>query len=327
MWVEQEIRDKITGYIRYISIRSGIAVSKLLSIIGLGKAKFHKWEKRAGIPNRHNGKIPKTHWLTPGEIKAIEDFAREHYSENDYHLKDGYRRIAYKMLDMDIAAVHPSSVYRILKKSGLLNKWNTEKRNLKGTGFKQPDYPHKHWHIDIKYLNFKGTILFLISVLDGYSRYVLHHEVRHTMSSYDIELTLLKAKEKYPLAKPVIISDNGGQFVSKDFKRLISLAELSHIRTSVNYPQANGKIERWHRTISEECLRIKSPVCFEDYKIYIEDYINYYNSERLHSALFYLTPEDFISGRKEERIKQRENKLQSAERKRAEYWNAFNKAA
>jgi transposase InsO family protein len=93
------------------------------------------------------------------------------------------------MLDLNIAAVHPSSVYRILKKAGLLNKWNTSKRNLKGTGFKQPDYPHKHWHVDIKYLNFNGTFLFLISVLDGYTRFVLHHEVRHTMNEYDVQLT------------------------------------------------------------------------------------------------------------------------------------------
>jgi transposase InsO family protein len=129
------------------------------------------------------------------------------------------------MLDLNIAAVYPSSVYRILKKAGLLNKWNTNKTSLKGTGFKQPDGPHKHWHTDIKYLNFNGSFLFLISVLDGYSRYVLHHEVRHTMNEYDIELTIQKAKDKYPLAKPRVISDNGGQFISKEFKLFIKGAD------------------------------------------------------------------------------------------------------
>jgi len=223
--------------------------------------------------------------------------------------------------------VHPSSVYRILKKAGLLNKWNTSKRNLKGTGFKQPDYPHKHWHVDIKYLNFNGTFLFLISVLDGYTRFVLHHEVRHTMNEYDVQLTIQKAKEKFPLARPRIITDNGSQFISKEFKQFIKDAEFTHVKTSVNYPQANGKIERYHRTISEECLRLKSPANLEDFKIYIEDYINFYNTKRLHASLNYLTPEDYLLGRKEERLAERELKLETAELNRANYWNSKNKAA
>ena len=327
MWVEPEIRDSVVERITYLSFRSGIPVRKLLTQIGLCRVKFYKWVKRAGAPNLHNGKIPKSHWLTPEEIKMVEDYARGHYGQNDFFLKDGYRRITYTMLDSDIVAVHPSSVYRILKNAGLLNKWNTSKKNMKGNGFRQPDGPHKHWHVDIKYLNFQGTFLFLISVLDGYSRYILHHEIRHTMTEYDVQLAVQKAKDKYPEARPRIITDNGGQFIAKEFKEFIKAAELTHIRTSVAYPPANGKIERFHRTISEECLRIKSPVSFEDYKIYIEDYINFYNSQRLHASISYLTPEDYLMGRKEERIKERENKLEKAEQNRAQYWATKNEAA
>lgn len=327
MWVEPEIRDSVVKQITYLSFRSGIPVKKLLPYIGLCRVKFYKWVKRSGTANHHNGKIPKTHWLTPAEKKAIEDFAKEHYSESDYFLKDGYRRVAYKMLDLNIVAVSPSSVYRILKKAGLLNKWNTNKRNLKGTGFYQPDYPHKHWHVDIKYLSFQGSFLFLISVLDGYSRYVLHHEVRHTMNEYDVQLTIQNAKEKFPSVRPRIISDNGSQFISKEFKQFIKDVEFTHVKTSVNYPQANGKIERYHRTISEECLRIKSPVTFDGFKDYILDYINFYNTKRLHASLNYLTPEDYMLGRKEQRISEREVKLEKAELTRANYWKSLEQVA
>ena len=327
MWVEPEIRDSVVEHVGYLSNRSGIPVKILLSHIGLCRVKYYKWVKRAGAPNRHNGKIPKSHWLTPEEIKVIEDYARKDYAGSDFFLKDGYRRITYRMLDLNIAAAHPSSVYRILKEVGLLNKWNTVRKSSKGQGFRQPDHPHKHWHVDIKYLNFLGTYLFLISVLDGYSRYVLHHEIRHTMTEYDVQLTIQKARDKFPEARPRIITDNGGQFIAKEFKQFIKTAELKHIRTSVKYPESNGKIERFHRTISEECLRIKTPVNFEDYKTYIEDYVNFYNTERLHASLNYLTPEDYLLGRKEQRIKERENKLQKAEKKRSEYWAMNNKAA
>lgn len=146
------------------------------------------------------------------------------------------------MLDQDVVAASPSSVYRILKKEGLLNKWNVAKRSCKGKGFTQPDYPHKHWHTDIKYLNFNGTLLFLISILDGYSRFVLHHEVRHNMAGYDVQLTIQKAKEKYPSTRPRIITDNGAQYISKEFKTFIKNIEVTHIKTSVAYPQSNGKI-------------------------------------------------------------------------------------
>lgn len=326
-WVEPEIRDSVTAHILYLSDRSGIPLKILLGAIGLKKAAYYRWLKRTGVPNKHNGKIPKSHWLTPDEIQKVESYAREHYSFNDYFLRDGYRRIAYKMIDLDIVAASPSSVYRILKKAGLLNKWNTTKRNLKGTGFIQPDGPHKHWHTDIKYLNFNGSFLFLISVIDGYSRYILHHEIRHSMTAYDAELTIQKAKDKYPGVKPRIITDNGSQFISKEFKQFIKAAELEHITTSVNYPPANGKIERFHRTISEECLRIKSPVTVDEYRIYVEDYITFYNKERLHAALNYLTPKDYLIGRKEEKLKLRELKLEKAELNRLDYWRAINQAA
>jgi transposase InsO family protein len=275
----------------------------------------------------HNGKIPKTHWLTPEEIKAIEEFAKAHYSNNDYFLRDGYRRIAYKMMDLDIVAVHPSSVYRVLKKASLLNKWNTKKSKSKGAGFNQPNHPHRDWHVDIKYLNFRGTFLFLITVLDGYSRYVIHHEVRLSMTEYDVELTIQKARDKFPEASPRIITDNGPQFISNDFRKFIKEAEFDHIRTSIYYPQSNGKVERTHRTLNEECLRIKSPLSLDDIRAYIADYIDFYNAERLHSALNYLTPEDYLYGRVEEKLIERENKLIKAENRRAEYWNSMNNAA
>ncbi len=78
------------------------------------------------------------------------------------------------------------------------------------------------------------------------------------MTEYDIQLTIQRAKEKYPEAKPRIISDNGTQFISKDFAEFLRYIGLKHIRTSIGYPQSNGKIERFHRSITEECLRINS---------------------------------------------------------------------
>jgi len=117
MWVEPEIRNSLVNHIKYISKRTKIPVKELLSHIELSKVQFYRWVKRVGIINHHNGQIPKIHWLTPKEKKLIEDFATKHYSNNNYFFRDGYRSIAYKMLDLNIVTVHPSSVYLILQRA------------------------------------------------------------------------------------------------------------------------------------------------------------------------------------------------------------------
>ena len=78
------------------------------------------------------------------------------------------------------------------------------------------------------------------------------------MTETDVEIILQRAKEKFPDARPRIISDNGPQFIAKDFKEFIRLSGMTHVRTSPYYPQSNGKLERFHKTIKGECIR-RSP--------------------------------------------------------------------
>ncbi|MBS1552603.1 MAG: IS3 family transposase [Bacteroidetes bacterium] len=281
----------------------------ILKLIKLNSSKYYSWTSRQGMPNNHNGNIPKDNWLLDWEKEAIILYAKNHSGE-------GYRRLTYMMLDENIVAASPSAVYRILKYYGLLNKWNLTKRSSKGRGFEQPSGTHRHWHVDIKYVNYKGTFLFLISVIDGYSRFIVHHELRQNMQEFDVELTIQKALEKFPGNSPRIISDNGSQFISKDFAMYLKFAGLQHIKTSIAYPQSNGKIERYHRTIQEECLKKSSMINLDDARKQIAEYIEFYNTKRLHSSLYYLTPDDYLKGTVKEKLEARENKLQQARNNR-----------
>ena len=280
-----------------------------------------------GKENRHNGKIPKKHWLTPEEREAILNYARSKIGDGAYFIKEGYRRLTYQMIDEDIVYCSPASVYRVLKKYGLLNRWNTKKKSSKGNGYHQPTKPHQEWHTDIKYVNFKGSFLFFIGVMDGYSRYIVHYELRASMSEYDVELTVQRALEKYPDEKPRIISDNGSQYISLDFKEYIKHAGLQHTRTSVAYPQANGKIERFHRSLEDEYIRKNSMINIKDAMQTMDKYVNYYNNERLHSSLFFLTPRDYLDGNVDEKLQLREKKLTEATENRMKYWEAKKKVA
>ena len=215
------------------------------------------------------------------------------------------------MLDHDIVAVSPSSVYRVLKKAGLLQRWPT-KPSQKGTGFTQPLRPHEHWHIDVSYLNICGTFYYLCSILDGCSRYIVHWEIREAMTEADIEIIIQRAREMFPGVTPRIISDNGPQFIAKDFKEFIRIAGMKHVRTSPYYPQSNGKIERWHRTIKSECIRPGVLLSLDDARVVVGKYIVQYNEVRLNSAIGYVAPKAKLEGRDKQIFKERDTKLETA---------------
>ena len=295
-------------YVRRWSERAETPTKRILGWLGLGTSKFHSWTNRCGKANAHNGRIPRDGWLEDWEKAAIVDF-------HDRHPLEGYRRLTFLMLDDDVVAVGPSSVYRVLKAAGRLDrKWLVPSK--KGTGFVQPLAPHEHWHVDISYINVDGTFYYLTSVLDGCSRYIVHWELRESMTEQDVEIILQKALEKHPGARPRIISDNGPQFVARDFQQFIRLVGISHVRTSPYYPQSNGKLERWHGSLKRECLRPTCPATPDEARRRVAQYVEHYNHARLHSAIGYIAPADKLNGLAQVIFDERRRKLKEARQRR-----------
>lgn len=286
-------------------------MTRFVSWLGIARSKFHDWRDRYGLANEHNALVPRDHWLGDWEKRAIVDFYGKHPLE-------GYRRVSFMMLDADVVAVSPSTVYRVLAGFELLPGWN-RKTSKKGTGFVQPTRPHEHWHIDVAYLNLGGTFFYLCSILDGYSRSILHWDIRASMTEGEIEVILQRAREMYPDAKPRVISDNGPQFIARDFKEFIREAGFTHVRTSPYYPQSNGKLERFHRSAKEEGIRPGHPKTEEQARAIFGGYVQHYNDVRLHSAIGYVTPKDKLEGREKLIFAERDRKLDAArERRKAE---------
>jgi putative transposase len=219
------------------------------------------------------------------------------------------------MLDADVVAVSPSSVYRVLRDAGLMKKHNS-KPSLKGKGFDRPTRPHEHWHVDVTYINIAGTFFYLCSLLDGYSRHIVHWEIRMSMTESEVETILQRARERFPDARPRIISDNGPQFIAKDFKEFIRICGMTHVRTSPYYPQSNGKKERWYKTLKGECIRVKTPLSLEDARRIVTDFVAHDNAVRLHSAIGYVAPADKLAGREPAIFAERRRKLDAARDRR-----------
>ncbi len=314
-WVQPDIRDEVIDYVRYWSEKTQIKTEKMVNQLGIARSKYYDWRCRYGKVNEHNSWIPRDFWLTDDEKQSIIDY----YSD---HPLDGYRRLTYMMMDADIVAVSPSSVYRVLKNAGLMDRWN-RKPSKKGTGFHQPLQPHEHWHIDISYINIAGTFYYMCSVLDGFSRFIVHEEIRETMKEAEVEIILQRAREKFPEAKPRIISDNGPQFIAKDFKEFIRVSGMTHVKTSPYYPQSNGKLERYHKTIKGDCIRVQTPLTLEDARRVVAEFVDEYNDQRLHSAIGYVTPRDKLEGRAEAIQAVREAKLTAAREARKAQRQAF----
>ena len=275
-------------FVNHWSSRAELAVKRMVGWLNVSSSKFYNWRSRYGKVNEHNAWVPRDHWLEEWEKTAILDFERQYPLE-------GYRRLAFMMMDADVAAVSPTSVYRVLKKAGRLGRWNT-KPSRKGTGFVQPIKPHEHWHVDVSYINVCGTFYYLCSLLDGCSRYIVHWEIRESMKEADIELVIQRAREKFPDVYPRIISDNGPQFIAKDFKEFIRICGMTHVRTSPYYPQSNGKLERWHKSLKSECIRPGTPLSLDDARRLAANYVAHYNAVRLHSAIGYVAPADKLHG-------------------------------
>jgi transposase InsO family protein len=141
------------------------------------------------------------------------------------------------------------------------------------------------------------------------------------MEGINAEILVTETKELYPEAKDVrLISDNGSQFISKDFQELVLLLELKHTFTSANHPQSNGKLERFHRTLKSEHVRRSAYLNYQDACIRMAQWIVYYNNVRLHSAIWYLTPNDVFNNKTSARLAERKEKLYTACINRREYW-------
>lgn len=296
-------------YVKRWTARAELPARRLLQWLDLGASKFHQWQDRYGQAHEHNAHIPRDTWLQPEEKQAIVAY-------HDRHPLEGYRRLTFMMLDDDVVAVSPASVYRVLKQAGRLDrKW--QKPSKKGTGFVQPLAAHEHWHVDISYVNLAGTFYYLCTLLDGYSRAIVHWEIRERMTERDVETIVQRAREKFPEAQPRIISDNGPQFIAKDFREFIRLSGMTHVRTSPYYPQSNGKLERWHKSLKAECIRPACPENVEQARRLVAQYVAHYNTVRLHSALGYLTPEAQLAGLAEVIFAERDRKLEAARARRA----------
>ena len=288
--------------------------------MAIPRAVYYAWRARAAVERLADTppQAPRTAQLLPREREAIVTYAQAHPTL-------GYRRLAWTMVDATVAAASPSAVYGVLRSAGTLYRPPREDTTLRRPP--RATRPDQRWHLDVLYLWVFGRWYFLVTVIDAYSRYVVAWDLCWHLTDDAMALVLRQALDRTPGASPEIVTDNGPEFIGRDFHLACKAESLKHIRTRVHHPQSNGTLERYHRTFREEGWRGVAPEDYPAALALITDWVQTYNTIRLHSALQYLTPWDYYRGDPVARITERRTKLQTARTRRREAWEAYYAAA
>ncbi len=136
------------------------------------------------------------------------------------------------------------------------------------------------------------------------------------MTAADIQILLERARELHPKARPRIISDNGPQFIAKDFKEFIPVSGTTDVRTSPYYPNRTGKSNVGTKSRKGECIRPGTPLSLDDALRLVVGYGDHDNDVRLNSALGCITTEGMLAGHQRGIHAERDWKLQEARKQR-----------
>jgi len=253
--------------------------------------------------------------ITPDRILAEERTAIITYARQHPDIR--HRSLAWKMIDDDVAFVSPSTVYRILVNEYLICRWQPKLNRDKRIRYKG-NCPDEKWQSDIRYVKISRRTYYLIIFIDEYSRYIVHYELMLSMDGNSVSLAALDAFSTVADdAKPEIQTDNGSGYISHEFKLVLTDRGVGHHRIYPYCPEENGLVERTNRTLGEKIDELE-PANFQEAKEEISKIIDWYNHERLHSGINFLTPWDMYRGNPEQRLQERQDKLRKAKQRRRE---------
>jgi transposase InsO family protein len=303
------VKAEVLALVARTRARTGWTLRRILARLGVSKSRYHEWVRRAEQRVLDDlVRPPRCPWQAlPEEVDAVLGYALA-------HPREGYRRLAWMMVDDDVAYLSPSSVYRILDDADLLYRW--KRGRSVGERPAAPTRPNQRWHTDLMYLRVNDSWYFLVTVLDAYSRYVVHWDLLTAMTAAAVRVVIQDALTLTG-ATPEVVTDNGSQFTAKDFKELVRDFELEHIRIRTYHPESNGRVERFHRS-TREALDAADLANLGKARAIIAQWVHHYNERRLHAALNYLPPAEYYAGDPAARLAERRQKLHAARTQRRE---------
>ena len=304
---------------RRAEILQGVTASpaptrQVLKELGVPKSTYYRWRAGTRSPGRSHRRIP---WnrLTEGERRKVLAVARSSPAWSS-------RQIAAWITDNDGFSVSESTVFRILKREGLVRRLELPQPAGKEYHHKTTA-PHQLWATDASYFRVAGWgYYYMVTVMDDFSRFILAWRLQVDMTSASLIEVVQDAVDRTGMIDvPVedrtrLLSDNGSGYISRLFREYLQLVGIRHILAAPYHPQTNGKLERYHQTLKRDVNQVPYDVPRE-LEGAIGKFVEFYNHRRYHKALRDITPADILAGRRDEILgRRKEVKNRTIDRRR-----------
>ncbi len=291
--------------------RSHLPAKQTLDMLGIPRTTFYRWYERYRHEGQHalEDKAP-----LPAQIwNRIPDDVRDRLITLALDRPElSPRELAVTFTDTEGYFVSESSVYRLLKAHDLITSPAFIVMKAASEFKDKTTAINQMWQTDFTYLKIIGWgWMYLSTILDDFSRYVIAWKLCTTMTSRDVAETLELALQASGcdqtdvVHKPRLLSDNGSSYISGERADWIADNEMSHVRGAPYHPQTQGKIERWHQTLKNRIL-LENYFLPGDLEKQIETFVDHYNHQRYHESLKNLTPADVYFGREQSILASRE---------------------
>lgn len=304
--------------------RSELGVKRTLQEYGISRSSFYKWYQ-SYLERGYDGLLP-TKRTCNRQWNSIPESQKDLVTELALeHTELSSRELAFKITDEQNIYISESSVYRILKQRGLIPAPNHVLLAAADEFKNKTQFVHQMWQTDFTYFKIVGWGWYYLStILDDYSRYIIHWELCDSMKAEDVKRTVNTAIEKARLKtkqKPKLLSDNGPCYVSNDLKTYLKEElNMKQIHGKPMHPQTQGKIERYHRTM-KNVVKLNHFYHPEELIDTLKNFVTNYNNSRYHESLNNLTPADVYYGRTDKILEKRALIKQQTLSKRRQLYN------
>ena len=316
-----ELQREVHAVVCQTKHRSGWPVRRTLRQLGVSPGSYYRWQRQSQQAKR----LPPT---ATRPVQAYEATDEEKRAVRAYALKHPgirHRELAWRMVDEEVAFLSPSTVYRILKGENLVCPWRRRKKRTREDEEKARR-ADEIWASDLMYVVIGGRTYYLVNFLDEYSRMIVHHALVPSMDAVTVSIEAQAAIERLLQERggaipaqgmPRLRSDNGSCYISREFRGVLDEHGLHHNRIKPHCPEENGVVERSNRTL-REALEGEELTDLLQARDVIARIIEWYNTERLHSALGYLRPMDYYRGEPAAMHDARRRKMAQARHRRRE---------